>query len=189
VWIGAAFSPTLDEAFARRCCTWRNSVIKRLLLLLVVLLGIVGVNMIAWFAVTAPTIAIAAPIPEGSLALDWNLLMSVTAGPDKTWDIPPAIAAYEGKLVTVDGVLFTMPQLQEEQKMVGAILTPPSRYGCCGLQCTTRPQLMMLCVWSSPMAVPSSKTVVARATGILRFNRSGTAWTMSELEQAQAIFP
>lgn len=162
---------------------------RRVLITIGVLISIVVINLIAYRAVVNPPLVIEAPIPTGSLLLNWDEFMTIKEQADKTWRIPETIAAYEGKLVTIDGVLFTMPQFIQETKMEAAILTPPSRFGCCGLQCTTRPQLMMLAMWKNPLLVPTEKTVVARVTGILRFNRDGTAWTMSELENAQAYFP
>ncbi len=142
-------------------------------------------NWLAWSAVQTPDLGLpSGPLPEGSVVGDWQLLINARQGADRSWDIPPELLALEGRTVTFDGVLFTMPQLVRAGLMEGAVLTPPSRFGCCGLGCDARPQLMMYLDLPVPQAAPTAKTTACRATGVLRLNRAGDSWTMSELTGA-----
>ena len=164
--------------------------IGKLGIIVALLIAIGGSNWLLWRSVQAPELPlVAAPIPSGSVVLDWKLLMQAKLGPDRQWLIPPELAAYVGRTVTLDGVLFTMPQLVKAGMMEGAVLTPPSKYGCCGLSCTTQPQLMIYLDLPTPQPVRGSKTVACRATGALRLNREDGSWTMSELGDARLEFP
>jgi hypothetical protein len=164
--------------------------IGKLCLIVALLMAIGGANWLMWRSVQAPAMPqIATPLPAGSVQLDWALLMSASKGLDHHWRLPPALVAYEGRTVTLDGVLFAMPQLVRDHKMEGAVLTPPSKFGCCGLSCTTQPQLMMFLDLPVPLPVPATKTVACRATGVLRLNRDDGSWTMSELSGARLEFP
>jgi len=159
---------------------------KRFIIIAVIVIIVVVTNMMAWRAIQGqPLPEIKTPIPVGSTLLNWDGFLSVKQRADGHWQIPAELLAYAGKRVTVDGVLFTMPQFVRAGKMDAAVLTPPSRFGCCGLQCSTKPQLMMLCILPLPQIAPATKTTVARVTGVLQFNPTGDAWTMSELTDAQ----
>jgi heme/copper-type cytochrome/quinol oxidase subunit 4 len=158
----------------------------RVIIFLVIVFAVVVTNVMAWRAIQSqPLPEIKTPIPVGSTLLHWDGFMAMKQSADGHWQIPAELLAYAGKTVTVDGVLFTMPQFVRAGKMEAAVLTPPSRFGCCGLQCSTKPQLMMLCLLSEPLIAPTTKTSVARVTGVLQFNPVGDAWTMSELTDAQ----
>ncbi len=158
----------------------------RLIIIVVIVFAVVVTNVMAWRAIQGPPLPeIKSPIPVGSTLLHWDGFMTMKQGADGRWVIPAELLAYAGKKVTVDGVLFTMPQFVRAGKMEVAVLTPPSRFGCCGLQCSTKPQLMMLCLLPEPLIAPTMKTTVARVTGVLQFNPAGDAWTMSELSDAQ----
>jgi len=154
--------------------------------LLAALLLAIGVsNWAAWQALRPPALGLpAASLPAGSVAGDWQALIAARQGGDRSWILPPALAALEGRTVTLDGVLFTLPQLVHDGMMEGAVLTPPSRFGCCGLGCDVRPQLMVYLDLPQPLPKPVARTTACRATGVLRFNRAGDSWTMSELAGA-----
>jgi hypothetical protein len=162
---------------------------KNALIILVCVLLVMGINVVAYWSIVQPPVNISGAIPNGSTLMSWDDIMQVTAGTDRRWQIPPALQKWEGKLVTFDGVLFTLPQFRRGDTFEAAVLTPPSRYGCCGLQCSAKPQLMMLCLFSSPMPAWPEKTRIARVTGTVHFNPQADAWTMSELRDAQVIFP
>jgi hypothetical protein len=162
---------------------------RKTLMIIAGVLLIVLLNVVAYFHMVQPAVIIPGAVPTGSTLMTWDAIMKVTASEKRNWQIPPELKIWEGKLVTFDGVLFTMPQFRQDNNYEAAILTPPSRYGCCGLQCSTKPQLMMLCLFAQPLPAWSEKTRPARVTGVLHFDARAQAWTMSELREAQVIFP
>jgi hypothetical protein len=144
-----------------------------------------GTSWAQWRNVQAPELpGMMVPPPPGAELLSWEVLGAARKLPGAGWSVPAALTASSGKLVTIDGVLFVMPQLVSNGMMEGAVLTPPSRIGCCAITCDPRPERMVYIAMATPLPPPSSKTTPCRVTGRLTLDPSGESWTLASLDGA-----
>lgn len=143
-----------------------------------------GAGWAQWQSVKAPELPPIAPPPPGSELLSWEVLGTARKKAGSTWEVPQELTRYTGKMVTIDGVLFVMPQLVSNGTMEGAVLTPPARLGCCAVGCDPRPERMVFVALTMPMPPPVGKTTPCRVTGRLSLDPSGESWTLATLEDA-----
>ncbi len=149
---------------------------RTVLLLVVGLCAIGAVNWATWHDLQRPPLAAA----DGAAWLPFAAIRKAGEG----WEFPPDLAAHEGHETVLSGVLFTLPQLVHGGLMDGAVLGPPSRFGCCGLSCDARPQFLVFVDLPTPQPAPA-KNRRARVTGTLRLQREGGGWTATTLEGAR----
>ena len=154
-------------------------------------------------AVTIGLIAVAAIVVAGANWSSWRGLSAsaevVAAATDPAWDgfsaivtapggntFPTALTARAGTTVTLTGVLLPVKRLEHEGRLEGALITPPSRWGCCGLSCDSRPQLLVFVEPRNPPQSPGRQRL-ARVSGTLVLHAEAGA-TATSLTDASIEF-
>lgn len=138
-------------------------------------------NWMSWSSVQAKPLPPAAT-PTSSAALPWDAFNAIT-GDTQAVHFPEPLAQRDGTPVELVGVLFPLPQLVEDGKLLGAVLAPPAKFACCGLSCEARSLSLVFVTPAAPMADPGKR--LARITGTLRLHREPSHWAPSEVADAR----
>lgn len=129
-------------------------------LIAIATLVVAGANWSAWRGLAAPAAVVAAATDPA-----WDGFSAIATGPDGN-TFPAELSARAGTTVTLTGVLLPIKRLEHEGRLEGALITPPSRWGCCGLSCDSRPQLLVFVEPRDPPAAPGRQRL-ARVSGTL----------------------
>jgi hypothetical protein len=149
--------------------------LRTVLLTGVTVVLVVGANWLGWRAVQA------APAPATGGDAAWEDFRGVTTRGDSN-TFPPALQARDGTLVTLTGVVFTMPQLTRDGRLMAAVLAPPAKFACCGLSCETGGAV--LCIVPRDPPPDPGRRRLARVSGRLHLQPEAGGLTAMDLQNA-----